>query len=123
MSGAMRDAAYVGLTPAGLSVVHQSGFTIARLEGDLDLATVPALRERLFGVLGRGVRLLIVDLSGVPFCDTSGLAMLIGMQRRARVRQIAVRLAAPRPQLTELLRSTGLDSSFTICATLPAEAA
>jgi anti-anti-sigma factor len=102
---------------ASLSVLRRPDFTIARLEGDLDIATVPALRERLLGVL-RGVRLLIVDLSGVSFCDTSGLAMLIGMQRHAGARRITVRLAAPRPQVTELLGNTGLDRCFTICTTL-----
>ncbi len=103
---------------ASLSVLSRPGLTIARLEGDLDIATTPALRERLLGVLSHGVRLLVIDLSGVSFCDASGLAVLIGTQRRARARGITVRLAAPRPQTAKLLRITGLDRSFTICATL-----
>ena len=103
---------------AGLSVLSRPGCTIARLEGDLDIATTPALRERLLGVLGPAVRLLIIDLSGVSFCDVAGLAVLIGTQRRATVRGTTVRLAAPRPQMAKLLRITGLDHSFTICATL-----
>ena len=69
-------------------------------------------------MLGPGVRLLVIDLSGVAFCDVSALAVLIGMQRRARGLGITVRLAAPRPQLAKLLRVTGLDQHFTVCATL-----
>jgi anti-anti-sigma factor len=69
-------------------------------------------------VLSPGVRLLVIDLSGVSFCDVAGLAVLIGTQRRARARGITVRLAAPRPQMAKLLRITGLDRSLTICATL-----
>ena len=103
---------------ASLSVLSRPGVTIARLEGELDIVTTPALRERLLGVLGPGVRLLVIDLSGVSFCDVSGLAVLIGTQRRARARGITVRLAAPRPQMAKLLRITGLDRSLTICATL-----
>jgi anti-anti-sigma factor len=103
---------------ASLSVLRRPGLIIARLEGDLDIATTPALRERLLGVLSPGVRLLVIDLSGVSFCDVAGLAVLIGTQRRARARGITVRLAAPRPQMARLLRITGLDCSFTICATL-----
>jgi len=103
---------------ASVSVLSQPACTIARLEGELDIATVPALRERLLGVLGPGVRLLIIDLSGVSFCDVAGLAVLIGTQRRATARGIVVRLAAPRPQLAKLLRITGLDQRLTICATL-----
>jgi anti-anti-sigma factor len=103
---------------ASLSVLSRPGFTIARLEGDLDIASTPALRERLLSVLGPGVRLLIIDLSGVSFCDVSGLGVLIGTQRRARGLRITVRLAAPSPQMAKLLRVTGLESHFTICATL-----
>ena len=64
------------------------------------------------------MRLLIIDLSGVSFCDVAGLAVLIGTQRRAIARGIVVRLAAPRPQVLKLLRITGLDHRLTICATL-----
>jgi anti-anti-sigma factor len=99
-----------------LSVLSRPAFTIARLEGDLDIAATPVLRERLLSVLGPGVRLLIIDLSGVTFCDVSALAVLVGTQRRARALGITVRLAGPRPQTAKLLCVTGLDRHFTICA-------
>jgi anti-anti-sigma factor len=101
-----------------LSILSRPAFTIARLEGDLDVATTPVLRERLLGVLGPGVRLLIIDLSGVSFCDVSALAALIGTQRRARGLGITVRLAGPPPQMAKLLCATGLDRHFTSCAAL-----
>jgi anti-anti-sigma factor len=114
-----------GQAEMSLSVLSRPAFTVARLEGDLDIATTPVLRERLLSVLGPGMRLLIIDLSGVPFCDVSALAVLIATQRRARGLGVAVRLAAPRPQMAKLLRVTGLDRHFTICAapddTLPAQ--
>jgi anti-anti-sigma factor len=103
---------------ARLSVVSRPAFTIARPEGDLDSAAVPALRKRLLSVFSPGMRLLIIDLSGVSFCDVAGLAVLIGTQRRARGLGISVRLAAPRSQMAKLLRVTGLDRWFTICATV-----
>jgi anti-anti-sigma regulatory factor len=78
-----------------LSVLSRPAVTIARLEGELDIATTPALREYL-----------------------STLAVLVATQRRARRLGITVRLAAPRPQMTKLLRVTGLDHCFTICATV-----
>jgi anti-sigma B factor antagonist len=91
-----------------------SGRTIVRLRGALDIDAAPALRERLIGVLHRGTGLLILDLSHVLSCDASGLAVLIGTQRRARLLGIMVRLAAPSLPVTKVLRSTGLDRSFTI---------
>jgi anti-sigma B factor antagonist len=72
--------------------------TIIRLGGALDFAAAPALRGRLIGVLHRGTSLLILDLSRVLSCDVSGLAVLIGTQRRARLPGSVMCLAAPSPR-------------------------
>jgi anti-anti-sigma factor len=96
-----------------------SGRTIVRLRGALDIDAAPALRERLNDVLHRGAGLLVLDLSHVLSCDTSGLAVLIGAQRRAGLLGLKVRLAAPTPAVAKVLRSTGLDRSFTIYPDLP----
>jgi anti-anti-sigma factor len=95
-----------------------SGRTVVRLRGALDIDAAPALRERLIGVLHRGAGLLVLDLSWVSSCDMSGLAVLIGTQRRARLLGRQVHLAAPNPAVAKMLRSTGLDRSFTIYSDL-----
>ncbi|HSZ40039.1 MAG TPA: STAS domain-containing protein [Trebonia sp.] len=92
---------------------------IIKLGGALDLAAAPALRERLTGLLHHGTGLLVLDLSRVLSCDVSGLAVLIGAQRRARLLGSVVCLAAPSPPVVKLLRSTGLDRSLTVCPDLP----
>jgi anti-anti-sigma factor len=92
--------------------------TVVRLRDALDIAAAPALRERLIGLLRPGMRLLVLDLSWVPSCDSAGLAVLIGAQRRARLLGIVLHLAAPSPQVAKLLRLTGLDRSLTICPDL-----
>ena len=103
-----------GLPEAGLAVAG----TVVRLRDALDVATAPTLRERLIGLLRPGMRLLVLDMSRVPSCDSSGLAVLIGAQRRARQLGIVLRLAAPSPAVAKLLRLTGLDRSLTICPDL-----
>ena len=108
-----------GTTTGRWGAVPSADRTIIRLDGALDLAAAQALRERLAGVLNGGTSLLILDLSGVLSCDASGLAVLIGTQRRARLLGSALRLAAPSPPVAKLLRSTGLDRRFTICPDLP----
>jgi anti-anti-sigma factor len=91
--------------------------TVVQLSGGLDLAAAPALREQLIDVLHRGTGLLILDLSHVLSCDVAGLAVLIGTQRRAGLLGTKVRLLAPSPPVRKVLRSTGLDRSFSIYAT------
>ena len=92
--------------------------TVVRVRDALGVAAAPALRERLIGLLRPGMRLLVLDLSRVPSCDSAGLAVLIGAQRRARLLGIVLRLAAPSPPVAKLLRLTGLDRSLTICPDL-----
>lgn len=92
---------------------------IVRLDGALDIAAAAALRERLAGLLHPGIRLLVLDLSGVPSCDSAGLAVLVGAERRARVLGIVMRLAAPSAPVARLLRLTGLDRNLTIDPDLP----
>jgi anti-anti-sigma factor len=103
-----------------LSVLRRPAHTIARLRGELDVATAPALRERLAPLLRRRMRLLVLDLSEIRFCDAAGLAVLIGTQRRARLSGITLRLAAPGAQVANVLRATGLDRSLSIHPTLAA---
>jgi anti-anti-sigma factor len=92
--------------------------TVVRVRDALDAAAAPALRERLIGLLRPGMRLLVLDLSRVRSCDSAGLAVLVGAQRRARLLGIVLRLAAPSPPVAKLLRLTGLDRSLTICPDL-----
>lgn len=103
---------------AAISTHACGGRTIVRLCGALDIEGAPALRERLIDMLHRGPGLLVLDLSQVLSCDASGLAVLMGTQRRARLLGIMMRLAAPSLPVTRVLRSTGLDRSFTICPEL-----
>ncbi|WP_187365873.1 STAS domain-containing protein [Trebonia kvetii] len=89
---------------------------VVKLSGGLDSAAAPALREQLIDVLHRGTGVLVLDLSRVLSCDTAGLAVLIGTQRRARLLGTTISLLAPSPVVAKVLRSTGLDRSFSFCA-------
>ncbi len=86
--------------------------TTIHLSGEIDAFSSPALRRRLVDVLTSSRSLLILDLSGVSFCDASGLAVLVGIQHRAQPMGITLALAAPRPFMSKLLHITGLDRSL-----------
>jgi anti-sigma B factor antagonist len=107
MTATTASAAYLRATPPG-------GRSIVKLCGALDAAAAQELRDRLIDVLHGGASPLILDLSHVPSCDAAGLAMLIGTQRRARLLDSVVLLAAPCSSVAKLLRSAGLHRRFTI---------
>ncbi|QQQ74244.1 STAS domain-containing protein [Saccharothrix sp. 6-C] len=50
--------------------------TIVRVVGDIDMANSDDLLERCVELLDRGVDTLVIDLSGVPFFASSGIAAL-----------------------------------------------
>ncbi|REE97339.1 STAS domain-containing protein [Thermomonospora umbrina] len=109
-----------GRGPAEVSMPapRRPGRTVVALHGNLDIAAAPALREHLIGTLRHSARIMVVDLSEVAFCDTAGLAVLLGTQRRAQRLGVTLSLAAPRPQVAKLLRVTGLERNFTVHAGL-----
>jgi anti-anti-sigma factor len=91
-----------------ISTRTMGGITIAGLAGELDIASAPALREQLLSLLRPGYSRLLIDLSKVSLCDASGLAVLVGIGRRARLLGGFLRLAAVSPQADRVLHITGL---------------
>jgi len=53
-------------------------------------------------------------MAKVGFLDSSGLGVLVGTLRRARMLGGSVRIAAPTRQILELLKITGLDAVFPV---------
>lgn len=106
-----------------VSVRTAGDVTIAELTGELDIASAPALREQLLGLLRPGSSQLVVDLSKVSFCDASGLAVLVGTGRRARLLGGFLRLSAVSPQVAQALRITGLERSLAVFPTAQAAVA
>lgn len=102
----------------GLSGRSIRGHTVLAISGELDIATTSGLRDRIAAVLGDKTMPLIIDLSGVSFCDASGLRVLVAVRRRANACGRAVALAGPRPNVRRLLRITGFDQAFPIYSTL-----
>jgi anti-anti-sigma factor len=101
-----------------LSVRRQDGCIIVTISGELDISSAYALHEQLLRVLGTRGSLLVVDLSGVTFCDASGLSAVAGADRRARLLGGALRLAAPSVPVTTVLELTGSGPRFGISATV-----
>ncbi|MBO0807881.1 MAG: STAS domain-containing protein [Actinobacteria bacterium] len=92
----------------------EDGYAIASLSGELDVACTPVLREQLLGLLRLRASRLVIDLSEVSFCDASGLAVLVGTGRRARLLGGVLRLAAPAPAVASALRLSGLLRQFDV---------
>jgi anti-sigma B factor antagonist len=93
----------------------QADHTVVIAWGEIDLYTAPRLHRELVDVLAddRPAH-VIVDMSGVAFCDSTGMNVLLSSLRRARERGGQLELAAPRAAVRKILQVTGLDSVFTV---------
>jgi anti-anti-sigma factor len=88
------------------------------LVGDLTFGTAPSVEEHVRAVAEEaGADLpadLVVDVAGLDFCDSAGLAALIGLQRRAARRAGTVTLTGVSGSLRRVLRVTGAEILFTL---------
>lgn len=87
---------------------------VAKISGEMDYVTQPMLRAQLADLITRGARFLVLDLSGVSFCDSVGLAVLLRVRRQAEQSEAVLALACVPPQVRRLLTMTGLDQVFRV---------
>ncbi|MEV6843112.1 STAS domain-containing protein [Actinoplanes sp. NPDC051411] len=78
------------------------------VRGDLDVDSAPVLTTALDQVLAVPLPRVVVDLSGIGFCDSIGLSAFVVGHHRAAALGGWVRLAAPSEFLVRLLDRVGL---------------
>jgi anti-sigma B factor antagonist len=99
------------------SVKEERGSVVVSFSGEVDLEHSPQAREILLDQVGRRRRLL-VDLSGVDYIDSSGIASLVEAFQKAKKIGIDFALAAPNPAAMRVLALARLDRVFRIFATV-----
>jgi anti-sigma B factor antagonist len=87
------------------------GVRVVRCVGEIDMASAPALRERISRLQIDGPPRLVLDLSDVTFIDSLGLGALIGAHKRARVLRGSL-VMVPGAAARRVLVATALDRVF-----------
>jgi anti-sigma B factor antagonist len=86
------------------------------LTGDIDIERSPEARAALLATLKKG-RSLIVDLAGVNYMDSSGVASLVEAYQRAHTAKQDFSLARVSEQVLKVLKLARLDTVFNILST------
>ncbi|WP_353943993.1 STAS domain-containing protein [Streptomyces sp. HUAS MG91] len=73
----------------------QGDWAVVRASGEMDLVTSPALRQQVHDAVADGRHSVVLDLSEVFFCDSSGVGVLIAARRLMRSCQGRLRLILP----------------------------
>ncbi|MEY9992185.1 anti-sigma B factor antagonist [Streptomyces sp. V4I8] len=74
---------------------ERGDWAVLQVSGELDLVTSPVMRQHIHDVVAEGRHSLVLDLSEVLFCDSSGVGVLIAARRLIRSCQGSLRLILP----------------------------
>ncbi|MFJ8697008.1 STAS domain-containing protein [Streptomyces roseolilacinus] len=98
--------------------IHEAGPVVLEVVGELDHHTAPQLTRALESVpLASGVP-LVIDLSGVVYCDSTGITVLVTAYHRTEAAGCSLGLAGLSHDLTRVFQTVGLDQVFTFHPTV-----
>jgi anti-sigma B factor antagonist len=86
--------------------------------GELDVATAPGFRAELFRLLEDGPSRVVLSLGELSFVDSSGLSAILAARQHGQQSDVRLVLAAPRPNVLEVLQITALDGLLPIYDTV-----
>jgi anti-anti-sigma factor len=84
-----------------LRVADRGSVPVAHIEGELDMSSAPALRNRLLDAVENQDLGLVVDLSDTTYVDSAGLNLLFELAERLAMRQVAYAVVYPEGGIVE----------------------
>jgi anti-sigma B factor antagonist len=100
--------------------VHQrtvDNASVLSPRGEIDLGRAPAFRQHLTQAQRKKPQKLIVDLTGVPYMDSSGVATLVEAMQAARKGGSKLILCGLQSKVRSIFEIARLDMVFTIVET------
>jgi len=82
-------------TTADIAVAQVDGWTVVRLNGELDMTNCTYVREELTRAVPSESHGMIADLSGTLYLDSAAIEMLFEMARRLGRRRQRLQIALP----------------------------
>ena len=96
------------------SLERQGSTVTLSLSGELVLSSVDAFRAALEEVGAEPPSLLVIDLRGLEFLDSSGLRAIVASEGHALGNGYELQIVRGREQVDEVFRVTGLENRLPI---------
>lgn len=90
------------------------GRAVLAVAGEVDLETASQLGDQALEALRDVSPHLVLDLSGVTFMDSTGLKVLLTVQRRAELAQGSLAVVGTTRPVNRIMDLTGLDHTFAL---------
>jgi len=98
----------------GVSTPRKDRPNVLPLDGEIDLHVLPNVTAALNGMIAKKPKQLVVDLSRVPYIDSSGLAALIEAMRKVETYGGKFALACLQGTVHSIFENSRLDQVFQI---------
>ncbi|MEU7754258.1 STAS domain-containing protein [Micromonospora sp. NPDC049101] len=89
-------------------VESDGGGACLRLAGELDMSTAPQLTAAIDSLTADGESRVLLDLTDLTFCDSTGMAVFVRGDNRAAADGGWLRLVGANGRVDRVLRMTGL---------------
>ncbi len=108
------------LLTTSVAIVESEGepCTVVTLTGEADVTNSDALREVLEAEVANQPRMLIIDLGGLRFMDSSALHVILRANRMMDRHGGVFALASPREPVAKMLRLTAADQLIPVYPTV-----
>jgi anti-sigma B factor antagonist len=103
-----------------ISVQRSPGEAVVQLTGEIDMLSSTRLSDTVNDLLSDAPPRIVLDLTGVTFCDSQGLGTLVVLSRKATTAQSVLVLTNVGDFLIRVLDITGLRSALMISNESPA---
>jgi len=98
-----------------LVVFEKQNAAILKIVGDVDLYSSPQVRKKILALMKKKTENLLVDLDGVSYMDSSGVATLVEALQLMKKRRGKLKLFNLRPAIRDVFELSRLDKVFDIC--------
>lgn len=99
-----------------VSTHEQDNKTVVSVAGEVDVSNAGDLRDALNAVLASGEGDIEVELSNVPYIDSTGIGVLVGAAHRSADAGRAFAVRNPQRNVARVLAMLGVDGELGVSA-------
>ena len=107
------------MSALGFNIRTDGDRAVVEVAGEVDMATAPELLDAVVAMHNASGQDVTVDLRGVTFMDSRGVATLVMAHRHLAANHCRLRIAHARPGVAKVLDVTGVSAYLTLCEEPP----
>jgi anti-sigma B factor antagonist len=102
------------VSESSFAVAERCGQAVVTTPDEIDMRNAGSFREALLTAAASNQPVVIVDMSGTEFCDSTGLNVLVRAKKQADADGRQLRIVVPGAALQRILAVTGMGRMFQI---------